>query len=186
MISAPVGGPQPNGDQSEARASDTASHRLGDMPATDPTEDLAALANALDLPAAVLAHVLPVPVHCHWRPGDERREYLDLLPDGWWFCAGDPILVLVGVTSDGVTVAVPEVRWAGQTPVIDIGSSDVLSHKGSPEGRVAWLQDRIPAAIEIRRASFKICERCGEETPPEWMLDDEICQSCGAADGVVF
>lgn len=156
------------------------------MPATDPTEDLAALAAALHLPAAELVEILPAPVHCHRRPGDERPEYLDVLLDGWWFGAGDPILVLVGVTSDKVVVAVPEVRWAGQTPVIDIGSSDVLSHEGLPEGLVAWLQDRIPAVIEIRRATFKLCERCGEETPPEWMLDDEICQSCGAADGVVF
>jgi len=96
--------------------------------------------------------------------------------------AGDPALVAVNLTEEGVAVSVCGVRWDGpHTPVPD----------DFPLAQVAWSQLGgneaeavvavnllIQAATVIRRTAFRRCRYCQENKPPEWQHEDDVCQSC--------
>lgn len=79
--------------------------------------------------------------------------------------------------------------WEGpHTPVVRV----------KPIARVAWrrlpnveadglLAAMVDAAGRVRRATYKVCNKCGRVTPPEWMHDRDLCQSCAATElGVVY
>lgn len=100
--------------------------------------------------------------------------------DGTTFTGGDPGQVMIRLTGSTITVLEYAVVWNGpHTPVL------------SPRriGTVAWRRARthemttavaalIEAARKARLAKFRVCERCERSTPPEWMHDDGVCQSC--------
>lgn len=100
-----------------------------------------------------------------------------------WLAAGEPVEVLVGYSSGQVVVAAPCVRWCSQTPVICVATSE---SRAIDAGLERWLSERVPVMRERRMATFVSCERCRRTTPPEWMLDDGLCQGCAQDDGVVF
>ena len=138
------------------------------------------------VPPSALVGSLPPPIRDLGCRPTEPRQY-DRLPEGHWFGAGDPVLVVLGISDYRVVVGVPEIRWEGQTPVLELASTERFDETASDEDLPTWLAAHIPAAVGRRRATFQVCERCRETNPPEWMLDDDaICQSCAEQDGAVF
>ena len=55
----------------------------------------------------------------------------------------------------------------------------LLKWRRLPESAL-WdaLSALIKGAREARRSRFQVCQHCGETTPPEWLHDDHVCQSC--------
>ena len=93
---------------------------------------------------------------------------------------GDPGEVIVRVSPGKVSVAVFSVRWEGpHTPVVRPKHFATLSWRRLPASTLMMtLHDLIRAAREVRKATYRRCERCGEMKPPEWMHDEKTCQSC--------
>jgi hypothetical protein len=101
---------------------------------------------------------------------------------------GDPGEVVVRVTASKVSVSVFRVHWDGpHTPRIGPRQLATLSCSRLPAVRTMMaLHTLIIAASEVRRASYRKCERFGETKPPEWMHDRRTCQSCAERElGVV-
>ena len=93
---------------------------------------------------------------------------------------GDPGEVIVRISGSKVSIAVFSIRWDGpHTPVVRPKQLATLNWKRLPASTAMMtLHGLISAAVEIRRAKYRKCERCGETKPPEWMHDEQTCQSC--------
>jgi hypothetical protein len=93
---------------------------------------------------------------------------------------GDPGEVIVRISGSNVSIAVYSIRWEGpHTPVVRPKQLATLNWKRLPASTTMMtLHGLVSAAVEIRRAKYRKCERCGETKPPEWMHDDQTCQSC--------
>jgi hypothetical protein len=93
---------------------------------------------------------------------------------------GDPGDVIVRVGRSKVSIAVYSVRWEGpHTPVVRPKQIATLNWKRLPASRTMMeLHNLIESAVEIRRSKYGKCVRCGETNPPEWMHDENTCQSC--------
>ncbi|MEX1027240.1 MAG: hypothetical protein WD049_04435 [Candidatus Paceibacterota bacterium] len=97
--------------------------------------------------------------------------------------------VIVRVGGSKVSIAVYSVRWEGpHTPVVRPKQLATLNWKRLPaSSTMVMLHGLITAAIELRRAKYRKCEKCGETKPPEWMHGEKICQSCAEQHlGVVY
>jgi hypothetical protein len=118
------------------------------------------------------------------------QEILELLPDpvreetqldgNFVLVGGDPGEVIVRISGSKVSIAVYSVRWEGpHTPVTRPKQLATLKWKRFPAARMmVTLHGLISTAVEIRRAKYRKCERCGETKPPEWIHDKQTCQSC--------
>ena len=93
---------------------------------------------------------------------------------------GDPAEVIVRLTRSTVTVWEYAASWEG---------SDTLVVRPIRIGQVAWrrisgpsatsaVHALVEAARESRRSKFETCRHCEQSTPPEWMDEDGMCQSC--------
>jgi len=52
---------------------------------------------------------------------------------------------------------------------------------------IVSVADAVEKARRTRLASYRICARCDETNPPEWMHDAQTCQRCAERDlGVVY
>ena len=93
---------------------------------------------------------------------------------------GDPGEVIVRISGSKVSIAVFSIRWDGPyTTVVRPKQLAALNGKRLPASTtMVTLHRLISAAVEIRRAKYRKCERCGETKPPEWIHDDQTCQSC--------
>ena len=93
---------------------------------------------------------------------------------------GDPGEVIVRISGSKVSIAVFSIRWDGPyTTVVRPKQLATLNWKRLPASTTMMtLHGLVSAAVEIRRAKYRKCERCGETKPPEWMHDDQTCQSC--------
>ena len=118
---------------------------------------------------AFLDSNLPAPV--------ERQEIAD---GSLQFTGGDPPAVVIHLTEASVIVSAFAAVW--ETPF-------VLTPKPRRVGILKWrrlpetpmfnaLAALIKGAREARSAAFRICERCGRATPPEWLHTETICHSC--------
>jgi len=105
------------------------------------------------------------------------------------FVGGDPGEVIVRISSSKVSIAMYSVRWeAPHRPVVRPKQLATLNWKRllAPTTMVT-LHGLISAAVELRRAKYRKCEKCGETKPPEWMHGEEVCQSCAEQHlGVVY
>lgn len=118
---------------------------------------------------AFLDNNLPSPV--------DRQE----LADGTLqFTGGDPAEVIAQLTETSVIVSAFAAVW--DTPYAltprprRVG---VIKWRRLPENAMlAALTALIKGAREARSSSFRICERCGRRTPPEWLETDRVCSSC--------
>jgi len=115
-----------------------------------------------------------------------------LRPGYRWFVAGKPAaLVVIGVSTELVVVGVPVVDWHGPgTPVLRTSREEVAEREclafHRDAGR-AWLKTAIRDARVMRERRFRVCVRCGERNPPEWMDSlDRWCHECAAREGAVF
>jgi hypothetical protein len=118
------------------------------------------------------------------------REIRELLPDPvreetqldgvLVMVGGDPGEAIVRISGRKVSIAVFSIRWDGpHTPLVQPKQLATLDWKHLPAYRMMMaLHSLIESAIEIRRAKYRKCKRCGESKPPEWMHGPTLCQSC--------
>jgi hypothetical protein len=118
---------------------------------------------------AFLTSQLPAPV--------EQREEQD---ESIRFTGGDPPEVVAVLTRASVSVF--EFSGAWESPFtfrVKPRRVGVLKWRRLPENSLlAALSALIKGAREARQASFQVCQYCGRRTPPEWLHDTGVCQSC--------
>ena len=118
---------------------------------------------------AFLASQLPAPV--------EQREEQD---ESIQFTGGDPPEVVAVLTRASVTVF--EFSGAWESPFtfrVKPRRVGVVKWRRLPENSLlAALSALIKGAREARQATFEVCQYCGRRTPPEWLHDTGVCQSC--------
>ena len=93
---------------------------------------------------------------------------------------GDPGEVIVRVGRSKVSIALFRVSWDGpHTPVVRPINFATLNWRRLPASTLKMtLHGLIIAVREVRTATYRRCERCGKTKPPEWMHDQQTCQSC--------
>jgi hypothetical protein len=93
---------------------------------------------------------------------------------------GDPGEVIVRVGGSKVSIALLRVCWDGpHTPVVRPIRFANLNWRRLPAPTLMMTLPGLIAAVrEVRTANYRRCERCGETRPPEWMHDQNTCQSC--------
>jgi hypothetical protein len=118
---------------------------------------------------AYLASQLPSPV--------EQRETDD---ESIQFTAGDPPEVVAVLTQRSISVYEFAGVWESPfTFTVKPRRVGVLKWRRLPENALlAALSALIKGAREMRQASFQTCQYCGRRTPPEWLHDAGVCQSC--------
>lgn len=102
---------------------------------------------------------------------------------------GDPGEVVVQIDDGIITISEYTVAWKSpHTPVIEAEKVGTLNWEQIPATALKeTLRELITKTIEIRRAKYRTCEKCGETNPPEWMHSDDVCQSCAEQHlGVVY
>ena len=114
----------------------------------------------------------------------------DIAPDGsTYFTGGEPGDVIVRLTRSTVTVWEYAVSLeTPQAPAVEplrVGS--VVWRRIPTAHAMSAVQSLIDAARVSRRSKFPMCSQCERRSPPEWMHDDEVCQSCAQRDlGVAY
>jgi hypothetical protein len=118
---------------------------------------------------AFLESQLPAPV--------ERRELDD---ESIQFIGGDPPEVVALLTQRSVSVYEFAGVWASPfTFTVKPRRVGLLKWRRLPENSLlAALSALIKGARDVRLASFQACQYCGRRTPPEWLHDAGVCQSC--------
>ncbi len=118
---------------------------------------------------AFLASQLPGPV--------EQREMDE---DAIQFIGGDPPEVVAVLTQRSVSVYEFAGVWESPfTFTVKPRRVGVLKWRRLPENSLlAALSALIKGARDVRLASFQTCQYCGRRTPPEWLHDTGVCQSC--------
>ena len=116
---------------------------------------------------------LPAPI--------ERQELAD---GSIQFTGGDPPEVVAQLTDTSVIVSTFAAVW--ETPYAltprprRVG---IVKWRRLPENAMlAAITSLIKGAREARHAAFRICERCGRKTAPEWLDTDTTCVSCAEHD----
>src|SRR5580765_6669115 len=107
----------------------------------------------------------------------ERQEAADGTVQ---FVGGEPADVVVSLTETSVIVS--EFSGVWESPFTFTAKPrrvGVLKWRRLPENALlAALSALIKGARAARLASFETCQYCGKRTPPEWMRDAGVCQSC--------
>lgn len=118
---------------------------------------------------AFLDNNLPPPV--------ERQELAD---GSLMFTGGDPQEVVVQLTDTSLIVSAFAAVW--DTPYAltprprRVG---IVKWRRLPENAMlAALTALVKGAREARAASYRVCERCGRKTAPEWLDTETVCHSC--------
>jgi len=118
---------------------------------------------------AYLSSQLPAPV-----------EQLAMDDDSIRFIGGDPPEVVAALTATSVIVS--EFSGVWESPFTFTAKPrrvGVLKWRRLPENALlAALSALIRGPRDARLASFETCQYCGKRTPPEWMHDAGVCQSC--------
>jgi hypothetical protein len=118
---------------------------------------------------AFLASQLPAPV-----------EQLEEQDESIRFTGGDPPEVVAVLTQTSVSVfefsGVWESPFTFRVKPRRVGV--VKWRRLSENALLAALSALIKGAREARLASFQVCQYCGRRTPPEWLHDTGVCQSC--------
>ena len=112
-------------------------------------------------------------------PQPVQRESSDA---GELLVAGEPSLVAVLVSEDGVVVSTAGKRWEGSyTLVPDYQQFGRLAWSDLPDAMAEKLEavrTLVDLAIAVRRATFRTCRYCGRSVPPEFHHADDVCQGC--------
>jgi ribosomal protein L40E len=120
---------------------------------------------------------LLLPEPCSVEQGDDNSVTLT---------GGDPGEIIVRITATIVEILAFAVERDGpHTPVrtgvpvatVSLGKSNL----------VAAVSAAIEKARTARVVTYRICVRCNQTNPSEWMHDDQTCQNCAERDlGVVY
>ena len=96
------------------------------------------------------------------------------------FMGGDPPEVIVVLTESSVVVSEFAGEW--DSPLEFVAKPrrlGVLNWPRIPENALwAALGALIKGACDARRSHYRVCSYCERSTAPEWMHDEEVCQSC--------
>jgi len=101
------------------------------------------------------------------------------------FVGDVPDEVVVQIKGSKVAISVFSMRWdSPSTPVVNPVPKATLNWRRIPVNQLRLeLISLIGIAQEIRRSKFRKCLKCGHSKPPEWMHDQQTCQSCS---GVIY
>ena len=107
----------------------------------------------------------------------ERHEHADGSIE---FMDGEPAEVVVLLTNSNVIVFEYGAKW--ETPYTLTPRPRrlaILKWGRMPETALFdALGVLIRGAREARRARFRTCRSCGQNTAPEWLHSETVCQSC--------
>jgi hypothetical protein len=99
------------------------------------------------------------------------------------FLGDEPDEVIVQIKGSKLAISVFSRRWDGPSslivhpiPIATLNWRRIPFELLHPE-----LTSLIEIARKIRRSKFRKCLKCGDTKPPEWMLDEQTCQSCSGA-----
>lgn len=119
---------------------------------------------------AILHRLLPQPV----------KE--EPTTDGVLLTAGDPGLVSIRMSMNGLIVSAYGIHWDdSHTPVRNDRELCKLSWQELPNDvsqQAVIAKAFIQAVIALRQSSFRICKYCNKAQPPEWQHDTNVCQGC--------
>jgi hypothetical protein len=104
-------------------------------------------------------------------------------PDGSiTFTSGEPVEAHVRLSSSRVTVFEHAVLWERvEAPTARPRALGSVNWRRLPEHTVmSVVGTLIKAARERRQATYRACRACNQRTPPEWLDDDDVCESCAA------
>jgi hypothetical protein len=118
---------------------------------------------------AFLQSQLPAPV--------EQREMDD---ESIQFTGGDPPEVVAVLSHKSVLVSEFSGVWASPFSfTAKPRAVGLIKWRRLPENALLGaLSALIKGAREARLASYQECQYCGRKTPPEWLHDAGVCQSC--------
>ena len=101
------------------------------------------------------------------------------------FVGDEPDEVIVQIKGSKLAISVFSRLWDGPSslvvhpiPIATLNWRRIPFELLQPE-----LTSLIATARKIRRSKFRKCIKCGDSKPPEWMHDEQTCQSCS---GVIF
>jgi hypothetical protein len=96
------------------------------------------------------------------------------------FIGGDPLEVIVVLTESSVIVSEFAGEWESPMEFVPKPRQfGVLNWPEIPENALwAALGSLIKGARDARRSHYRVCGYCERSTAPEWMHDEEVCQSC--------
>jgi hypothetical protein len=119
---------------------------------------------------AFLGTNLPAPVERH----DEDEEGI------LQFTGGDPPEVIVLLTHSTVVVSEFAGYWESAMKfVVKPRRVGIVKWRRLPENALwAAISALVKGARDARLASFQTCQYCGHRTPPEWLHEESVCQSC--------
>jgi len=118
---------------------------------------------------AFLGSQLPAPVEQDLDPNGDMQ-----------FAGGDPPEVVVVLTQSSVVVS--EFRGVWETPLKFVPKPrrvGLIKWRRLPETAL-WnaLGALLKGARQARLDRFQVCQYCGQNTAPEWLYADRLCQSC--------
>ena len=124
------------------------------------------------------------------KPDKEQIKGLlaQLLPQpissGKQMIAGDPPEVVAQVSDEGLLIAPYRAQWQGPHKLkVVVSDTDIVGWgdlAGTTEQLQTYLSQKVEAAQKARKTTFKVCSLCDKSTPPEWMHDENACQSCAS------
>ncbi len=99
------------------------------------------------------------------------------------FVGNEPDEVIVQIKGSKLAISVFSRRWDGPSSlVVHPIPIATLNWRRIPFDLLKTeLTSLIETARKIRRSKFRKCLKCGDTKPPEWMHDEQTCQSCSGA-----
>ncbi|MCC7337867.1 MAG: hypothetical protein IT422_22495 [Pirellulaceae bacterium] len=116
-------------------------------------------------------------------------EHQDNLDGEAVWIGGDPGEVIVRMSDTQIAVSVYTMLWGSpHTMTVLPVPLGVLDWGNVPAAQMSMLlQILVGSASDLRKSSYRNCETCDQLNPPEWMHDENICQSCAQTHlGIVY
>ncbi|HEY4753695.1 MAG TPA: hypothetical protein VIH37_10430 [Candidatus Limnocylindrales bacterium] len=149
----------------------------------DPGEDqIEAIARLMHLPAELLG----LSIGGGWSRCTvtlETPETSDSLRgDALWFCAGEPVQVLLRVERHWFDVAQARIGWSGQLPQLYPVDLVRRERRDDVEEDLAWLERETLGAAKRSQERFAFCRFCRTIAAPEQLFraDPPVCHGCGS------
>lgn len=102
---------------------------------------------------------------------------------------GMPGEVMVRIRASKVDIAMYSAVWMGahQLEIRPVSIASLNWRRLPIDRLLTQLAQLISIARELRLSTFRVCGRCFENKPPEWMHGSALCQACAETHlGVVY
>jgi len=96
------------------------------------------------------------------------------------FRGGSPGEVIATLTRSSVIIEEFRMEWPTPSmPVVRPRRVGAVKWRRLPEtAAMNAIEQLIKGAREVRRGRYRTCQMCGTNTPPEWLTDEDTCQTC--------